>query len=67
MEFATRPSSDKTNMVVIVPVMDKSIKLMQPIKPLNSRLQPELVGVWNSRPELVGVWNSLISIQLISG
>ena len=49
MEFATRPSSDKTNVVVIVPVMDKSIKLMQPIKPLDSRLQPELVGVWNSK------------------
>src|ERR1017187_778514 len=49
MEFATRPLSDRSNMVVIVPVMDKSIKLMQPIKPLDSRLQPELVGVWNSK------------------
>ena len=49
MELATQPLSDKTNTVIIVPVMDKIIKLMQRIKPLDSRLQPELVGVWNSK------------------
>ena len=50
MELATQPLSDKTNTVIIVPVMDKSIKFMPLVKPLDSRLRPELVGVWNSPP-----------------
>ena len=48
MELATQPLSDKTNTVIIVPVMDNSIKFMPLVKPLDSRLRPELVGVWNS-------------------
>ena len=63
MKLATQPLSDKTNTVIIVPVMDNSIKFMPLVKPLDSRLRPELVGVWNSLelpPELVGVWNSVI-------
>src|ERR1035441_1967859 len=47
MELATQPLSDKTNTVIIVPVMDNSIKYMLLVNPLDSRLQPELVGVWN--------------------
>ena len=47
MELATQPLSDKTNTVIIVPVMDNSIKFMPLVKPLDSRLRPELVGVWN--------------------
>jgi hypothetical protein len=54
MELATQPLSDKTNTVIIVPVMDNCIKYMLLVNPLDSRLQPELVGVWNSeRPQLV--------------
>ena len=48
MELATQPLSDKTNTVIIVPVMDNGIKYMLLVNPLDSRLQPELVGVWNS-------------------
>src|ERR1035438_9703965 len=48
MELSTQPLRDKTNTVVIVPVMDKSIKFMPLVEPLDSRLRPELVGVWNS-------------------
>ena len=47
MELATQPLSDKTNTVIIVPVMDNGIKYMLLVNPLDSRLQPELVGVWN--------------------
>ena len=47
MELATQPLSDKTNTVLIVPVMDNSIKFMPRVKPLDSHLPPELVGVWN--------------------
>ena len=38
MELATRTVSDKTNTVVIVSVMDKGIKVMPLVKPLDSRL-----------------------------
>ena len=48
MELAAQPLSDKTNTVIIVPVMDNGIKYMLLVNPLDSRLQPELVGVWNS-------------------
>src|ERR1022692_2824514 len=48
MELATLPLSGNTNTVIIVPVMDNSIKFMPLVKPLDSRLRPELVGVWNS-------------------
>ena len=48
MELATQAPSDKTNTVITVPVMDKSIKFMPLVKPLDSSLRPELVGVWNS-------------------
>ena len=60
MELATQAPSDKTNTVIIVPVMDKSIKFMPLVKPLDSHLRPELVGVWNSPVSgTPGVWNSL--------
>ena len=48
MELATQPLRDKTNTVIMTPVMDNSIKFMPLVKPLDSRLRPELVGVWNS-------------------
>ena len=54
MELATQPLSDKTNTVIIVPEMNNGIKYMLLVNPLDSRLQPELVGVWNSPRRDVG-------------
>ena len=41
MELASQTLSGKTTTVIIVPVMDKSIRAMPLVKPLDSRLQPE--------------------------
>ena len=39
MELASQTLSDKTNTVIIVPVMDKGIKFLPPVKPCFSRHQ----------------------------
>ena len=41
MELASQTLRDKTNTVIIVPVMDKSIKVVPLVKPLDSRFQSE--------------------------